>query len=167
MGIKTGWSDTISSFLNDTYIGARTFENLITNMFTTVLHKFNDFVAEVLASDLWYALFGGGKTMEFGTATFLFGGKVAKSRRDPGWLLDLQRTIPYTAPSKDYYTPELSTMGSQKAAVGSTVINITNKGTPVTLKETSRVFDGRRWVINAVMSELNTNPAFAKTVRGG
>ncbi len=169
--IRSEWGNTMTSFMNDTATMARTIENLLESMFLSILHAFNKMIAEIAANDLLFALFGIGKggkfptgmpSLAFGATSLwsqLFGGKgqLAEPMGPPApeWWMH-----PFDPGEQSPWNP------AQKAATG-VEINITNQGNPVDLTVTGRRFDGKRWVIDAVLSEMSTNPAVAKAIRGG
>ena len=167
--IRSGWATTIHSFLTDTADMAFTFGNIITTMLNNVRDSLMRFASDVLANDLLFSIFGKGKTLPFGTATIWHGGKVRKSEDPWGWIGEMMQLksdvnrimqpIPATA------DPQLGRVG--KAAVGDTVINITNlAGIPVSMKETGRRIDGRQLIIDTVLEAINTDPNVRAGVRG-
>ncbi len=81
--IRSGWADTISSFLANTYNGARTFENFMTDVFNAVRRSFAKLVADLTANQLLFALFGERVTgLQMGTAKWgdIFGWLTGKDR---------------------------------------------------------------------------------------
>jgi len=168
--IKDGWADTINSLLN----GTITFKNAMTDMFDAVRLSFNKFVADVLASDLWYAFFGGGKPLPFGTASFFFGGKVLKSQHPFTTVSDLLGLGAGTSNfgQTDYNIDpirDLRNLFNQKPAPGGdATVNIINKTTQdVTAKTANTSFNGKQWVVDVVLEEMRTNRGFADQIRRG
>lgn len=148
--IKSGWADTIGSFLDDTMGMARTFENVMESMFKNVLNAFNRLVAEMLARQLWYSIFGKGIAMPFGTAVpfgQIEGAKTGGGAFTPGIKM-----------------PPLEGMG--KAAPG-VVVNLNNNtGTQMDLSASKPVFNGEDYVIDVVLKRYGTDPNFRKAIGG-
>ncbi|MCW4050352.1 MAG: phage tail tape measure protein [Candidatus Bathyarchaeota archaeon] len=160
LSIQSSWADTIEKFISE----GGSFLDFMESMFQGILRAFNRMIAEVIAGDLMFALFGGKRERGIGAPSL--------------WDLLFAKPRYYTPGLRTYPPPSglgmmepggVYTPGSEfarKPALG-VEINITNKGVPVNLNVTGKQFDGKRWVISAVMDEMHTNPAFAKTVRGG
>jgi len=161
--IRDKWTTTFSDIMNDTSTKARTIKNTLVDMFDAILHSFNNLIAKIAANDLLYLLMGE-KGKELGRS-----GKLPTLfDLVPSGALDFFKspssvTLPPIEPGA--IPPGASHLA--KTAVGAVEINVTNRGNPAELRVTGRRFDGQRLIINAVLSEINTNPAFAKTIRGG
>ncbi len=163
MDIKSGWEDTIGSFINDTMGMARTFENIMENMFNNVLDAFNKFVAQVLASDLWYTLFGKGVALPFGTATFFHGGKVAADSRGtqlPNWGEFMPQKFKPFDPA--------GSLGqfAGKAAPNVSVIIENNTGDQIKQSASKPTFNGKEYVVNVVLEAYRTDPN-VRSILGG
>jgi len=139
--VQTAWSDTINSFITE----GGSLKDFLEDMFLGILTSFNRMIADIAASDLMYRLLGKGVSRLPGT---------------PG-IMDIIHSL---NPTPAYYTPGLSTpSGSILPGAGKSagvVINLTNNGTPVNMRVTGQHFDGKQYIVSAVMEEYNTNPNF-------
>jgi len=145
-------ADTISNIMDE----GTTLANFLENMFKGVADSFLRLAAEVLANDLWYQLFGGGATMQFGTATLFHKDKLAGSSDSSDFISRIagyRRGVRETTNPSAVTEPRLGQF-AQKRAFGNTTINVENKGAPVNLRETGRSYNGKQLIINAVNGSL-------------
>ena len=168
--IRSEWADTI----NDVIAKGGTLEDFFENMFMGILNSFNRLVSNMLASDLWYALFGGGAERPWGVASLFYPGGVKgqQSKYSPtyDWQLNelMQRSLGLATPQGAGYKPwtELGMTEGARKMVPDVVINFDNTGLPANLRETGREFDGKQVIISTVLEEIRTNPNVAAAVRG-
>lgn len=152
--IRNEWADTINVLISE----GGNFKDFMEDMFNSVLTSFNKFVAQVLASDLWYTMFGQGLPLPFGAATLFHKGKVEAA---PGYTAIPQwEPIRPTPPVFDP-TRQLGQFAG-KAAIPSVIIN-NNTGTPMSASKP--VFNGKEFIVNVVMEEYNTNPNFRNALK--
>lgn len=146
--IRTAWADTIGDMLNE----GTTFKNFLENMFLSILQAFNRMVAQIMANEMLYALFGGKMGMGTGIPRlrdFVAGVSGGSSRTE---VLN-----PITPDFGSY-------MQSMQKAVP-VAINIENNGVPVSARVAGQHWNGREYVVSVVMDEYNTNPNFRNALR--
>lgn len=161
--IRTEWGDTFTDILNDTSTKARTLENTLENMFDSILNSFNRMVSQVLASDLWYALFGQGKMMQPGTASLFFGNKVMGQSSGSGFgdMLMQSRNTQFGIPE---FAGGLGMFANK--TIPNTAINISNQGMPVTADIVGRRIVGDQYIVDVVMRAMDTDPSVRDRIRG-
>jgi len=156
--IQSSWASTIENFINE---GGK-FKDFMEDMFMGVLRAFNKMVAEMIARRLFFEIFG---KMAYPSDMTPFGIRIPGAAYVPGIpttsVIQRQSTLDW---SKSQLGQDFSG-STQKPALGDVEINITNTSTPADLRITGRRFDGRRYVIDAVLEEYNTNPNFRGALR--
>lgn len=138
--IKSSWTSTIETFINE---GGK-FKDFIENMFLDVLRAFNHMVAEMLARRLMYQLFGS------------WMGAIA----EPGYIPGVST---YAKPAEEVVSmlPSYATESYKRVPDANVTINLANKsGTPLNARTAGQYWNGRSYVVNVVMDEYNTNPSF-------
>ena len=148
--IRTEWATTIEDFIN----GSGKFKDFIEQMFLDILHSFNKMMAKIAADKLWYAIFGQAAQTRWGGVA----GRGSIGAPDVFPAYDTSDLI------KSVVLPELK-LGRLKKAVPEVVINLTNNGEPAKMHITGQSFDGKRYIINAVMEEYNSNPNFRSALK--
>ncbi len=164
--IRSAWADTIYDVIDK----GGTLEDFLENMFAGILRSFNRFVSELLANEMLYALFGDKLGMIHGAP------RLSHLWSPPSKISGLGLQLaPAPSPFKFNFERPLPAApiqgGLGKMAAPSpppaTTIIIENNGDPVKLHERGRRFDGKRWVVNAVMEAINTDPNVRNAIRGG
>ena len=143
--IQTQWTDAFDTLMQK----GSSFGDFMDSLWQGVLSSFRRMLAKIMAEELLYQMSGGKIERTFGIPRISHLWEPPSTYYEPG----------LKAPS---YGARASTGlgGLSKAAVGETIINITNTGTPASLRETGRRFNGKQWVIDAVMEEYSINPNF-------
>lgn len=176
---QAAWSSTIENMM----IEGGNMKDFLDSMFQGILRSFNKLVADIVAADLMRSIFGAGAKVKAGTPSLLFGSQSLfgtdfgmydpikdnlQGFRDFLLGMEFSNAQRNFNPVRDYSgIPDIGAFSSQKmAGGGATEINITNNGNPVGLRVTGRQFNGKKWIVNAVMDEINTNPTYAKGIRG-
>ncbi len=143
--IETAWANTMQSFMTE----GGNWKDFMEDMFMGVLESFNRMITEIAARNLMHKIFGGDVVPTAGIPSlfdFRGGGKIGgQSDYTPGLSM-----------------PEIPTIGSPKGLqkMAPVTINMQNNGEPRSLRVTSRQFDGKQYIINAVLEEYNSNPNF-------
>jgi len=153
--VHSSWETTFSDLLNGTYADAITLKNIFEDMFLSILTAFNNMVAQIAAENLLYKIFGGDTTRTYGMSNLSTLLKSLLSGEQSGSYSGSVTDTSWYSPSS--YDDWAAGAGTQKLAVA---INVENTGTAVSLRQTSQYFNGRQYVINAVMEEYNANPSF-------
>lgn len=159
--IVSGWANTFEAIVNDTYGKTRSITNIFEDMFKNILNSFNKLMSQILAFDLWYAMFGQGLELPSGTRTLLHRGKVAG---DPDYTAT-PMWEPWWRAKQDYRDPtrQLGQFSTQKIAPPSVIIN-NNTGVPMSASKP--VFNGKEYVVNVMMEAYNTDPNVRNTFGG-
>ncbi len=164
--IISTWSDTISSFLNDTAVMARTFENFMESMFNSVLNSFNRFVADVVANDLWWSIFGQGLKRPFGTASLLPSSVSGAADISNPFYSSLLRRKDFMGRSSGGDAGTGLGMFAGKLAPNMTVNVINETGVEARGSASKPAFNGKDWVVNVLLEAMDTNPNVRDRVRG-
>jgi len=157
--IRSAWSDTMYNMMTT----GGSLWDFLDNMFKGILNSFSRMIADIAANELLFTLTGY-SFMKPGTPRFahLFGGSTGGySSGMPTPRMDLPGLSPYGPDSTPAYEGGLS----MRKAIPVT-INVENTGTPMNMRESSRHFDGKQWVINTVLEAYNTDPNVRSAMGG-
>lgn len=161
-GLVDGWTDAFDTLMQK----GSSFGEFLDSVFQGILAAFRQMVAQMAAQELFGRLTGqnmgmwrGGTEGISSLATFssLFG--FGGSKGSSGV------TVPYNpAYVPAYSLPDIS--GALPGS-GSVILNVTNKGVPVNMKQVGSQAVGKDLVVSYVMEEIQSNPEFRDIVRGG
>lgn len=165
----TGLEDIHNGFV-DAFDGMMqkggSFVGFMDDVFQSILASFRRMIATFLANSMYTAMFDGGKvnTVGLGTAGTSLWSNI---KQLGGWGGTSGASL--SSPSDSVLptmneAPDWGGGGAEKRVV----VNVTNNGTPVTLKQVGNVAsDGRQMVVNFVMEEAVSNPRFREVLAGG
>jgi hypothetical protein len=166
-GLEEVHSGMVDAFDNLMQKGS-SFVTFMDSVFQSVLASFRRMVAEMLANQMFSALFGGKGVNEQGNATagFDIGGwaRYFLGLGTPSTSYGGGSVVP-TTPFEDIVPENWQGAGKAAATVS---LNVTNNGAPVTLKQVGQPqFVGRQMVINYTMEEAMNNPRYREIIAGG
>lgn len=160
--IVSGWTDAFDQLMEK----GSSFVDFMDNMFQSILKAFEHMLAQMVAQNLYQSIFG--------TA----GGKPEAGEGAGAWLGSIIRgflrgNTPFTFPviSGGYSGNFNTDFGSGSGFTGSfgqqkVILNVTNNGAPVALKQVAQQQVGKAIVVSYVMDEIQNNPQFRDIVRG-
>jgi len=155
-----GWTDAFDQLMQT----GSSFVDFMDNLFQSVLKSFEHMISQMLAQNMFDSIFGKGT----GERTLPSAG---------GWLGDIVGAM---FGNKTYAVPALPDMpvdiGGSMPNVGGfsgnfgaspkVVLQVSNNGAPVALKQVGQQQVGKDMVVSYVMDEIEHNPRFRDVVRG-